>query len=200
MTINRLNLLWGTTPIRCPKVNSTEALVDVAESLLEQYGYVRPREVIAIVAGTRTKSGSTNFLRLHVLGEHNQEGVRFFAPTRGTRQLPSPEPAKQTRNTAAKHRSPKPSEDLYTPQVGVRANAKRQKRHSNWSGVFDGSRSIYVAISPPTVAARTAGSRRVRSTRSPAVYRCVTLCVELLHRPSALVALTTSVRPGQTSP
>jgi pyruvate kinase len=41
---------------------------------------VRNREVIAIVAGTRTKSGSTNFLRLHVLGEHNQEGVRFFAP------------------------------------------------------------------------------------------------------------------------
>jgi pyruvate kinase len=80
ITINRLNLLWGTTPIRCPKVNSTEALVDVAESLLEQHGYVRNREVIAIVAGTRTKSGSTNFLRLHVLGEHNQEGVRFFAP------------------------------------------------------------------------------------------------------------------------
>jgi pyruvate kinase len=80
VTINRLNLLWGTTPIRCPKVNSTEALVDVAESLLEQQGYVRNREVIAIVAGTRTKSGSTNFLRLHVLGEHNQEGVRFFAP------------------------------------------------------------------------------------------------------------------------
>jgi hypothetical protein len=52
----------------------------VAESLLEQGGYVRPREVIAIVAGTRTKSGSTNFLRLHVMGEHNQEGVRFFAP------------------------------------------------------------------------------------------------------------------------
>ena len=80
VTINRLNLLWGTTPIRCPKVNTTEALVDVAESLLEQGGYVRPREVIAIVAGTRTKSGSTNFLRLHVMGEHNLEGVRFFAP------------------------------------------------------------------------------------------------------------------------
>src|SRR5580698_7132228 len=80
VTINRLNLLWGTTPIRCPKVNTTEALVDVAESLLEQHGYVRNRGVIAIVAGTRTKSGSTNFLRLHVLGEHNQEGVRFFAP------------------------------------------------------------------------------------------------------------------------
>jgi pyruvate kinase len=78
VTINRINLLWGTTPIRCPKVNSTEALVDCAESLLEQGGYVRPREVIAIVAGTRTKSGSTNFLRLHVMGEHSLEGVRFF--------------------------------------------------------------------------------------------------------------------------
>jgi pyruvate kinase len=78
VTINRINLLWGTTPIRCPKVSSTEALVDVAENLLEQGGYVRPREVIAIVAGTRTKSGSTNFLRLHVMGEHNAEGVRFL--------------------------------------------------------------------------------------------------------------------------
>ncbi len=78
VTINRLNLLWGTTPIRCPKVNTTEALVDCAETLLEKGGYVRPREVIAIVAGTRTKSGSTNFMRLHALGEHNLEGVRPF--------------------------------------------------------------------------------------------------------------------------
>jgi pyruvate kinase len=61
-------------------VNSTEALVDLAENLLEQGGYVRPREVIAVVAGTRTKSGSTNFLRLHVMGERGQEGERFFAP------------------------------------------------------------------------------------------------------------------------
>ena len=79
VTINRLNLLWGTIPIRCPKVNTTEALVELAENLLEQNGYVRSREVIAIVAGTRSKSGSTNFLRLHVMGEQNMEGVRFFA-------------------------------------------------------------------------------------------------------------------------
>jgi pyruvate kinase len=70
ITINRLNLLWGTTPIRCPKANTTEAMVDLAEKLLEKGGYVRPREVIAIVAGTRTKSGSTNFMRLHVMGEN----------------------------------------------------------------------------------------------------------------------------------
>ncbi len=77
ITVNRLNLLWGTTPIRCPKVNSTEALVECAENLLEQNDYVRNREVIAIVAGTRTKSGSTNFMRLHVMGEQKLDGVRF---------------------------------------------------------------------------------------------------------------------------
>jgi pyruvate kinase len=91
VTINRLNLLWGTTPVRCPKVNTTEALVDCAEDLLEKHGYVRPREVIAIVAGTRTKSGSTNFLRLHVMGEHAMEGVRFFAP-REEEVVPDPSP------------------------------------------------------------------------------------------------------------
>jgi pyruvate kinase len=113
VTINRLNLLWGTTPIRCPKVSSTEALVDCAESLLEQHGYVRPKEVIAIVAGTRTKSGSTNFLRLHVMGEHNLEGVRFFAPAEAedkaveAKEVPAAKPAaktvkaKSTRRTAA---------------------------------------------------------------------------------------------------
>jgi pyruvate kinase len=77
VTVNRLSLLWGTTPVRCPKVNSTEALVECAENLLEHNGYVRPREVIAIVAGTRTKSGSTNFMRLHIMGEQDLEGVRF---------------------------------------------------------------------------------------------------------------------------
>jgi pyruvate kinase len=49
-------------------------MVDLAETLLEQGGFVRSREVIAIVAGTRTKSGSTNFLRLHVLGDRIPAG------------------------------------------------------------------------------------------------------------------------------
>jgi pyruvate kinase len=80
ITINRLSLLWGTTPIRCPKLHTTEALVECAEGLLEKGGYVKPREVIAIVAGTRTKSGSTNFLRLHAMGENNLGGARFYVP------------------------------------------------------------------------------------------------------------------------
>jgi pyruvate kinase len=89
-TINRLNLLWGTTPILCPKVYTTEALVELAETMLVQGEYVSNREVIAIVAGTRTKSGSTNFLRLHVLGE-KRESERFFSP-RAEEPTPDPVP------------------------------------------------------------------------------------------------------------
>lgn len=96
VTVNRLNLLWGTTPIRCPKVSSNEAMVDCAEKLLEEGGYVRPREVIAIVAGTRTKSGSTNFLRLHAMGENAVNGSR-------TR---SPKSAQPTPNSAAPNKRP----------------------------------------------------------------------------------------------
>lgn len=67
--INRMCLLWGVHPIKCAKANTTEEMVDMAERMLEQNGYAAPQDIIGIVAGTRTKSGSTNFLRLHVLGD-----------------------------------------------------------------------------------------------------------------------------------
>jgi pyruvate kinase len=67
--INRMCLLWGVYPIKCAKANTTEEMVDMAEKLLERAGYAAPQDIIGLVAGTRTKSGSTNFLRLHVLGD-----------------------------------------------------------------------------------------------------------------------------------
>jgi pyruvate kinase len=67
--INRMAMLWGVHPIRCPKLHTAEEMVDHAETVLEQRGFVKPKEIMGIVAGTRTRSGSTNFLRLHVLGD-----------------------------------------------------------------------------------------------------------------------------------
>ena len=113
VTINRLNLLWGTMPIRCPKVTSTEALVDCAESLLEQNGYVRSREVIAIVAGTRTRSGSTNFLRLHVMGDSHLEGERFHVARNqepGEAKPKRPAPRKSKAGRFQRYPSPNPPE------------------------------------------------------------------------------------------
>ena len=110
ITIHRLNLLWGTIPIRCPKVNTTEALVECAENLLEMHGYVRPREVIAIVAGTRTKSGSTNFLRLHVMGERELGDVRFHSTPGKESGEPKPKRAPRKSKTFKMYPSPNPPE------------------------------------------------------------------------------------------
>ena len=82
VTINRLNLLWGVTPIQCAKVQTAESMVQLAETLLEQGGYVHKGEIIALIAGTGTKSGSTNFLRLHKLGDQIHRS--FFDPTAAT--------------------------------------------------------------------------------------------------------------------
>ncbi|PYY18778.1 MAG: pyruvate kinase [Acidobacteria bacterium] len=65
---NRVNLLWGVTPIICDHTPVTDDMVRGAERLLWQRGVVHNGDVIGIVAGTRTASGSTNFLRLHVVG------------------------------------------------------------------------------------------------------------------------------------
>ena len=69
VVINRMTLLWGVVPVLCAKNYTTEQMVLEAERILEEKGFVHARQIIGIVAGTRTKSGSTNFLRLHVLGD-----------------------------------------------------------------------------------------------------------------------------------
>jgi pyruvate kinase len=64
----RLNLMWGVQPVWCEMGINTEEMVSNAERLMLKHHAVQPGDVIAIVAGTRTASGSTNFMRLHVVG------------------------------------------------------------------------------------------------------------------------------------
>jgi pyruvate kinase len=77
--IRRMNLLWGVHPVGCAKFSTTESMIETAEDQLANCGYVKPQEILGIVAGTRTLTGSTNFLRLHVLGDrapgHQDEKV-----------------------------------------------------------------------------------------------------------------------------
>lgn len=70
--INRSMLLWGTYPIQCDRFEDTDKLVHMAEKTLEDRGFVQKRQVVGIVAGTRTRSGATNFMRLHMVGDHNE--------------------------------------------------------------------------------------------------------------------------------
>ncbi len=63
--VNRTMLLWGTQPVLVNRFEGTDTLVEVAEKILEGSGYVQPRQVVGIVAGTATRTGATNFMRLH---------------------------------------------------------------------------------------------------------------------------------------
>ncbi len=67
--IHRSMMLWGTYPILCERFVDTDKLVTMAEETLERLGYVRRSQVLGIVAGTRTRSGATNFMRLHMVGD-----------------------------------------------------------------------------------------------------------------------------------
>jgi pyruvate kinase len=67
--INRMNLLRGVFPMTCGKSATTEHMIETVEQLLEQSKFAHPGDIVGIVAGTRTRTGATNFMRLHVLGD-----------------------------------------------------------------------------------------------------------------------------------
>jgi pyruvate kinase len=71
--INRSMLLWGTYPILCGRFRDTDKLIQMAESSLLGPGYVHERQIVGIVAGTRTRSGATNFMRLHMIGDREPD-------------------------------------------------------------------------------------------------------------------------------
>ena len=62
-----MNLLWGVHPVQRKHVGSSDDMVAVAEQELLQRGRVQVGDVLGVVAGTQRASGSTNFMRLHVV-------------------------------------------------------------------------------------------------------------------------------------
>jgi pyruvate kinase len=63
----RTHLFWGVHPVRCARALSAEDMVRVAEQDLLRRGVLKPAQVLGVVAGTQQASGSTNFMRLHVV-------------------------------------------------------------------------------------------------------------------------------------
>ena len=65
---NRMNSLWGVTPLRCPEQLTVERMAEFAEEELRSLGVVNPGDVFGLVAGTQRASGATNFMRLIKVG------------------------------------------------------------------------------------------------------------------------------------
>jgi pyruvate kinase len=72
----RTNLYWGVHPMKCGQKLSSDAMVDVAEYELLRRGLLKAADVLGVVAGTRQASGSTNFMRLHVVTSEEAGAVK----------------------------------------------------------------------------------------------------------------------------
>src|SRR5258708_22880185 len=64
---NQMNLFWGVTPMRRDHALHSEEMLATAERELLRGGRGKPGHVLGVVAGTQMSSGSTNFMRLHVV-------------------------------------------------------------------------------------------------------------------------------------
>jgi pyruvate kinase len=64
---NRMNLLWGVQPVRRDHALHAEEMLSTAEQELLRSGRLSPGDILGVVAGTQMSSGSTNFMRLHVV-------------------------------------------------------------------------------------------------------------------------------------
>lgn len=66
---NRMNLLWGVQPVRCPANLSVELMAEFAARELMRMAVLSPGDVFGLIAGTTQTAGTTNFLRLITAGE-----------------------------------------------------------------------------------------------------------------------------------
>ena len=64
---NRMNLFWGVQPVKRDQALSAEEMLSTAEQELVRSGKLRAGDVLGVVAGTQMSTGSTNFMRLHVV-------------------------------------------------------------------------------------------------------------------------------------
>jgi pyruvate kinase len=72
---NRLNLLWGVQPVLRDQALTAEEMLLAAEQELLRRGRVKTGDVLGVVAGTQMASGSTNFMRLHLVTAEEERGL-----------------------------------------------------------------------------------------------------------------------------
>src|SRR3954471_3928525 len=96
---NRSNLYWGVHPISCEESSTSDDMVQDAEKELLKMNAADYGDVVGIVAGTQKATGSTNFLRLHVVGADDGAGITHarLAKRKERRRAPRHKPLPERR-------------------------------------------------------------------------------------------------------
>ena len=83
-TCRRLTLAWGVTPVRVPHWRTAEGMVELGVRRLLERRLVRRGDWVVAVAGTTTRAGGTNLLRIVQVGRRadrpGRTGTRFDGP------------------------------------------------------------------------------------------------------------------------
>jgi pyruvate kinase len=73
--VRRLNLIWGVIPVKGVQCNTTDELFDSSVEIAVKAGYVSLGDLIIITAGVPVgRSGSTNLIKVHQIGEMIAKG------------------------------------------------------------------------------------------------------------------------------
>ena len=72
---NRLNLLWGVQPVVRAQALTADEMLSAAEQELLRRRRVKTGDVLGVVAGTQMASGSTNFMRLHLVTAEEENRI-----------------------------------------------------------------------------------------------------------------------------
>ncbi len=68
-TCNRLTLVWGITPLYLPNITNVKRLIKASERTLANKKLVKNDELIVMVIGLGFKTGSTNMIKIHRIGQ-----------------------------------------------------------------------------------------------------------------------------------
>ncbi len=68
-TCNRLTLVWGITPLYLPDITNVKRLIEASERTLTNKKLVKTDDLIVMVIGLGFKTGSTNMIKIHRIGQ-----------------------------------------------------------------------------------------------------------------------------------
>ncbi|MBU3915376.1 pyruvate kinase [bacterium] len=68
---NRLSLVWGITPLLIKPIKNTKRLIEAGEKIIVDKKLVRKSDLVIIVTGLALTKGSTNLIKLHMIGHED---------------------------------------------------------------------------------------------------------------------------------
>jgi pyruvate kinase len=68
---NRLSLVWGITPLHIPPINDAKRLIEAGEKVMVDKKFIKMNDMVIIITGLALKSGSTNLIRIHRIGQED---------------------------------------------------------------------------------------------------------------------------------